>query len=236
MDAARGQRHQQMCESGGHGNRDDGAVRWASGQRLPREKETGLRLGIRRGQPFGHAANARAEPRFGPAGRRLLGKAAIVPQERGDGEERDQRHRQPRALRERRKSRQQRPIGGPARHHPVVWEIRRTKIEVGARRASRPRCARPRFRSRPGTTARDEPAIEPATAPATQSCTAVFRTAGASSSAVTAATTSELCTVLETRRNPRSPTIRRQTPRAARMLKKPKRPAITTLVAWPAIS
>ena len=114
MHAARGECHQQMCESSGDGNRDDGAVRLASGQRLPREKEAGLSLGVRLGQPFDHSADARAEPRFGQAGRRRLGKAAIVPQERGDGEARDRRHRQPRLLRERGKARHQRPICGPA--------------------------------------------------------------------------------------------------------------------------
>ena len=71
--------------------------------------------------------------------------------------------------------------------------------------------------------------------PATQPRSPAARTVGARSSAMTEKTTSALCTALETRPNPDSRRTRRNIPRTVRMPKKPKRPAMTMVVAWAAI-
>ena len=114
------------------------------------------------GQPFGHSAKARAEARFGrgrPSPAREGGDCST-----GTWRWRDTRPPAPTAtpVARARQTAAAAPDRRPGWHHPVVWEIRRTRIGVGARPASRPRCVRRRSRSRPGTTARDEPAIEPA--------------------------------------------------------------------------
>ena len=65
--------------------------------------------------PAGQIVNGRADPRAASARRGLFGKAAIVRHERGDREKDDDRHRQPRALREGGKRLTQCPVSGPAR-------------------------------------------------------------------------------------------------------------------------
>ena len=176
-----------------------------------REKEARSSLGIRRRSAVRPCRRTiapmrdAARPVVG-----LLGKAAIVPHERGDREERDRPA--PTATRAAR-ARQTAAAASDTRpgwHHPrCLGNTARTKAEAGARPASRPRCVRRSFRSGPGTTARDEPAMERASCRRPSRARRSFERSVPTARAVTVHTTSTLCTVLETRRNPRSPSIRR---------------------------
>ena len=112
--AAAGQRDQQVRQSRGHRNRDDGPMRRASGQRLAREKETRASLGIPGRHPHGQPMDDRADAGSTAASTGLLREAAVVPHEGRDREEHDDRQRQPCACREYGKRRQQRAVCGAA--------------------------------------------------------------------------------------------------------------------------
>ena len=205
-----------------------------SAQRLQSEEEAGLRFRIATGEPLRDRADGGANARVRRPGGRLFREPAVVPEEHEDGHEDNRGNHQPgrrASARDSHSAHDRRIVflvllPQPGRQRESARnDGRRVDDDVAGKGfvyAQVPQCRQGGYRG--------------ATTPATEFVTGCRADRRRQQRPVTEQTTNTLCATLETRPNPRSPSAKRNTPRSARTAKKPKRPAMTTLIACAAMS